>query len=135
MRMRASIGPRGLFPREIDFSFSVVQYCLDVRWHASILLLFAFAAVGTGTLDFVHRHLHEQRESIADTKSQRHHDENDCEICLMLHAPILSGGYVPVLVSLGLFVAFLTLVAPRLLDQADRIRITCRGPPLFAPPA
>ena len=43
----------------------------------------------------------------------------------------LSVGWVPLLICLGLFVAFLTLLTPQLASQRVAIRIDCRGPPVL----
>ena len=41
----------------------------------------------------------------------------------------LAAGWVPVLVCLGLFAAFLTVLSPRLTPQRVPPRTDCRGPP------
>jgi hypothetical protein len=57
------------------------------------------------------------------------HDESNCSICLNLHAPALAAPIVVTLVCLGIFVAFLTQLAPLLVSQRTLARIDCRGPP------
>lgn len=59
------------------------------------------------------------------------HDENNCAVCAALQLPMPAAGYTPLLVFLGLFVAFLTLLAQRLMPQRQRRTSGCRGPPLI----
>src|SRR4051812_29863310 len=58
------------------------------------------------------------------------HDDSNCSIHRVLHLPTISVGWVPLLVFLGLFVAFLTEIAPPLVSQRLIFRIDCRGPPV-----
>jgi hypothetical protein len=58
-------------------------------------------------------------------------DDSACELCAHLHLPRVSTGWVPVLVCLGLFVALLTQLTPRLDAQRVIFRPDCRGPPAF----
>jgi hypothetical protein len=104
----------------------VKAHNMIVRRVAAIALLLTFALMGSGALDFAHREVHALQHA---DKRMHGDDENDCPICFALHAPILSGGFVPLLVCLGLFVAFLTLTAPTMTAQTSPIRLTCRGPP------
>jgi hypothetical protein len=46
--------------------------------------------------------------------------------------PIMNVGWVPLLVFLGLFVAFLSLLATSLIPRPLPARIDCRGPPVCA---
>ncbi|HYO07835.1 MAG TPA: hypothetical protein VER17_02580 [Tepidisphaeraceae bacterium] len=57
------------------------------------------------------------------------HDESNCDLHRRLHLPLMSAGYVPLLICLGLFVAFLTQLAPALVSQLACLRLDCRGPP------
>ena len=59
----------------------------------------------------------------------RGHDESNCEIHAQLQMPLLAAGWVAVLVCLGLFAAFLSLLSPRLTPQRVPPRTDCRGPP------
>ena len=108
----------------------------------AILLLIAFAALGSGLLEDLHlrTHLRERATGAAaaalqvtsPTVEQSSLDPDDasaCELCAHLHLPRVSTGWVPVLVCLGLFVAFLTQLAPRLAPQRVAMRLDCRGPP------
>ena len=57
------------------------------------------------------------------------HDETNCEIHAQLHLPFIAVGWTPLLVLLGLFVAFLTLLAPAMPMRPIPSRLVCRGPP------
>jgi len=100
---------------------------------AAIILLAGFVALGSGALEQLHlrQHLLEHAKAKASPADQPDRSENDCEFCVQLHAPVLSGGWVPILVCLGLLVAFLTLLAPAMAPQRVALRIDCRGPPLL----
>jgi hypothetical protein len=114
-----------------------------VRRLPPILLLVAFVALGSGLLEDLHlrTHLRERAAQAVAAKpgspaaDQSAHDPADdasgCELCAHLHLPRVSTGWVPVLVCLGLFVAFLSQLTPRLDAQRVIFRPDCRGPPAF----
>jgi hypothetical protein len=105
-----------------------------VRRFASILLLASFLVLGSGLLERVHNLVHEHQDAAVHSHegsapAPTSHDETDCFLHSLLRAPVMSAGWVPLLVCLGLFVAFLTQLAdwptlPKLLSRLD-----CRGPP------
>lgn len=110
---------------------------------AANLLVVCFLALGTGALQFVHElgHLLEDREENAAAlaaavanhavpPAHEHHDEDNCQICAQLHLTYISGGWTPVLVCLGLFVAFLSLLDTPLIPRLLPLRLDCRGPPI-----
>ena len=98
-------------------------------------LLLTFAAIGSGSLHRVHALAHEQEDAAAgaahheDQTPGPAHDESNCQIHLMLGAPIISAGWVPLLVVLGVFVAFLSQLPTHVVRQFALVRIDCRGPP------
>jgi hypothetical protein len=105
-----------------------------VRRLPAILLLIAFAALGSGLLEDLHLRTHLAQGAAAVEKgigiaSLDHADGDGCELCANLHVGRISGGFVPVMICLGVFVAFLTQLAPRLAPQRVAARIDCRGPP------
>jgi hypothetical protein len=111
---------------------------LDQNWPivhrlAAIILIAGFVALASGALEQVHLRQHLLEHANAKAMGSGHSDrsENDCEFCVQLHAPALSGGWVPLLVCLGLLVAFLTLLAPAMTPQRIALRIDCRGPPVL----
>src|SRR4051812_42535033 len=101
------------------------------RW-SGIFLLAGFLALGTGLLENLHLRTH-LLEHAAQAQGDQNSDHSDdaCELCVTLHLPALSAGWVPVLVCLGLFVAFLTLLTSRIAPQRVALRIDCRGPPVL----
>src|SRR5262245_40761199 len=107
---------------------------MSMRRVTSILLLVAFAATGSGLLQRVHAMAHEQEDAVVGSEREQapnpSHDDSNCNLHLMLSAPIVSAGWVPLLVLLGVFVAFLTQLPTRLVGQFALVRIDCRGPPL-----
>jgi hypothetical protein len=112
-----------------------------VRRLPPILLLVAFVALGSGLLEDLHlrTHLRERAASAvaaakrvspsASPSAPDRDDDSTCELCAHLHLPRVSTGWVPLLVCLGLFVAFITQLAPRLAPQRVAVRLDCRGPP------
>lgn len=90
--------------------------------------LIGLLAVGSGAAGFVHN-LHHAEDETSSAPAESKHDESNCVIHAQLRAPMLSVGYVPILVSLGLFVAFLTSLAQSPAVQTVHIRLDCRGPP------
>ena len=122
----------------------------------SILLAISFTLLGSGALEHVHNLDHAARDAACaaheapegpghaceaapghpDGAHGDHpapapgHDESNCDIHAQLQAPLVAAGWVPVLVCLGLFVAFLTLLSPRLTPQRVPLRTDCRGPPV-----
>jgi len=104
---------------------------------ASILLLFYFLGLGTGTWEFLHERQHEAEDARVDAVARamhlpvapHHHDEANCEICAAIHVSFVATAWVPLLICLGLFVAFLTLLDAPLIPRMVPARIDCRGPP------
>jgi hypothetical protein len=111
-----------------------------MRRFVAILLLFSFVALGTGTLEYLHnlQHQHEDAAQAAaartaglpDAPDHRSHDDSNCEFHSRLHLALMTWAWVPLLVLLGLFVAFLTPLAPVPPAQQPPSRLSCRGPPL-----
>jgi hypothetical protein len=108
-----------------------------VRRVIAIFLGLVFAALGSGALNWLHDRAHDRQDAIADarlagegqTGHHRPHDESNCDLHALLRAPITSTAWVPLLVFLGIFVAFLTQLAPSPLNQPTLCWIDCRGPP------
>ena len=103
-----------------------------------IFLLFAIAGLGSGLFEYLHHLSHEREDAQAIAAAAREgqpapavpvHDESNCPIHRQLHLPTISIGWVPLLVLLGFFVAFVTELAPPLVSQRRFFRIDCRGPP------
>ena len=123
---------------EFDFSGGNRNHVRVHRW-AVTLLLFAYAGLGSGALEYIHnaQHLAEDARQIAPvsdlTAGLPHappHDDSNCQVHSRLHTASLAVASVPLLICLGLFVAFLTLVAPSITAQRVLLTISCRGPPV-----
>ena len=121
-----------------------------LRRFSSILLILAVAAVGSGVLRFAHEfayagaHAHAHAHADAGTAEHDHaeghapahapvhapvHNPADCFTHAQLNLPMLQAGYVPLLVCLGLFVAFLTAMPVAVRSRRPVLRLACRGPP------
>ena len=96
----------------------------------SIVLLLTFLAFGSGVAAHLHNLQHARADAkLHDDRPAPAHDESNCVTHAQLHSPLLAMTWVSLLVSLGLFVAFLSLLAPLLVPQGSEIRLDCRGPP------
>ena len=104
---------------------------LDVGRSAATVLILAFAALGSGLLLHVHNAAHAAEHAL---HADEHHpasplDTSTCDLHGKLTLPMLSAGFTPVLVALGLFVAFLTQLTPSWNTAFAHVRLDCRGPP------
>ena len=114
-----------------------------MRIAASYALLFTFLLMGSGALEYLHNWAHEledrmedQAEAAASVEAHKipaheehHHDENNCEMHAQLHMAIISFSWTPLLIWLGVWIAFLSLLAVPLIPRPQPNRIDCRGPP------
>ena len=103
----------------------------------SYLLLFVFLSLGTGGAEYVHNLQHAAEDAREDAiaaasghhSEEHHHDESNCAVHAQLHMSFMSIGWVPLLISLGLLIAFLTLIATPLIPRRVPARADCRDPP------
>jgi hypothetical protein len=104
-----------------------------VKRFASILLLAAFAALATGGVEYLHNLQHTDATTHASLAGDRphfpRHDDSNCDVHRQLHMPALPAQWLPLLILLGLFVAFLTLLSAQLAPQTALVSAACRGPP------
>ena len=91
-------------------------------------------ALGSGGAEFVHHLLHHHDEAAAAGTPQPA-DESRCIVHALLRAAVMLVGRIPMLVCIGPFVAFLTLLAQSPTVQSVPIRLDCRGPPARMLPA
>jgi hypothetical protein len=96
----------------------------------AIVMLVAIALLGSGTLEYLHNLAHAYEDIAAGAPESRHHDDTNCAVHAQLHLPMLGGAHVPLLVFLGLFVAFLTQLPRAVESRRIPIRLDCRGPPV-----
>jgi hypothetical protein len=92
-----------------------------MRRAAAILLIVLFALLGSGAM------LHVHNDDVAAQGD--HHDAQHCLVHAVLGGPMLAEGVTPLLVCLGLFVAFLTMLASQPALHLVLARLDCRGPP------
>ena len=111
---------------------------IALKRFAAILLALCFLALGTGTLEYLHNLQHEREDAMEDAALKAAglpeaphgpHDESNCEFHAQLHIPLMTAAWVPLLVLLGVFVAFLTQLAPAVVEQRVPSCLGCRGPP------
>jgi hypothetical protein len=118
---------------------------LVVKRGVPVLLILCFGALGSGLLGYAHNAVHALQDARevahaftnrtdampapAPAPAPRHHDETNCDLHAQLSAPLMHSAVVPLLVFLGLLVAFLTQLAPPLVTQRVITRLDCRGPP------
>jgi len=105
----------------------------------AIVMVLCYAALGSGAAERLHnaQHAAEDAVLIASAKDAGHplshapvHDESNCEIHCQLHIAVMAAAWVPLLICLGLFLAFLTMLPVRLPVQQRLAVIPCRGPPI-----
>ena len=106
---------------------------------AAILLLLCYAALGSGAAEYWHNleHAMEDAALLQAAKDSGTpldhvplHDESNCPLHAQLHICCMAVGWAPLLICLGLFIAFLTLLPLRLPIQRVALTIPCRGPPI-----
>jgi hypothetical protein len=98
-----------------------------LRRAIGILLLLAFLGLGSGLLEYLHNLEHLREDAAAGTHEE--HDDSNCPVHRQLHLPLISAAAVPLLICVGLFVAFLTLLASQPSSHRPLVRLDCRGPP------
>ena len=105
-----------------------------MRRLAASIFVVAFAALGSGLLLHVHNvaHAAEHAHLAGDGHDHQHAplDTSGCDLHGKLTLPMLSAGFTPVLIALGLFVAFLTQLTPAWNAAFAHVRLDCRGPPV-----
>ena len=97
---------------------------------SAIVLLASLALLSSGAMEYWHNLAHAYEDAAtAGSSEPRHHDETNCPLHAQLHLPMLGPGSVPLLVFLGLFVAFLTQLPRTIESRRALLRLDCRGPP------
>jgi len=106
------------------------------------ILLVSFLALGSGLMEYWHNLQHEMEDAIEAAQAPRmggqestptgvpkHHDENNCPVHAQLHMPAMPVAWVPLLILMGAFVAFLSELAEQRAGVRVCLNIDCRGPP------
>src|SRR4051794_28717963 len=104
------------------------RVCAVLRF-AAILISLCFLAIGTGAAEFAHNAQHTREDAAAQKSSGNApiHNDANCAVHAQLHMPVLAGGWVPLLICLGLFIAFLTELPPAFIPRPTFTCIDCRG--------
>jgi hypothetical protein len=110
-----------------------------VRRIPAILLLIWFLGLGTGAMEYLHEQEHAREDARIDAlataagmpvPAHHEHDDNNCPVHAQLHLPIISMGWLPILVCLGMWIGFLTLLNTPLIPRPLFTAVDCRGPPI-----
>ena len=107
------------------------------RIAASILVL-CYLALGTGAVERWHNARHVAEDAAVVSSAQKAglptpaiptHDDNNCVIHSQIHLSTMVVGWVQLLILLGVFVAFLTLLPVKPAGVKPLFALACRGPP------
>lgn len=106
---------------------------------AAIFVIACTLLLSSGALSRVHEAAHAIEDQRALDASHdgspapvvpAHHDDTNCFLhAQLLNTPFVPVGIMPILVLLGLFVAFLTQIPQSIERRFVADRIDCRGPP------
>jgi hypothetical protein len=117
-----------------------------VRRITAILMVLCYVALGSGAMERLHNAQHAAEDAkiaaafdsgkvvpphAGDHHPSPIHDESNCPVHAQLHLAGLAVAWVPLLICLGLFVAFLTLLPPCPPARQVVFAIACRGPPFL----
>jgi hypothetical protein len=105
---------------------------------ASYLLLLVFLSLGTGIAGYVHELRHDAEDAQEDAAAAaagkpvepHHHDESNCDVHAQLHMPMVSVGWMPVVVAVRRLIAFVVWTAESVSSTPSFLRVDCRGPPV-----
>lgn len=110
-----------------------------MRRFAAIILILCYALLGSGALERWHNAEHARQDAVAMAAAWSHgepaqsppHTDWNCAFHAQLHIAGMAVGWVPLLICLGLFLAFLTLLPVRVAPVRMVMAIACRGPPVW----
>jgi hypothetical protein len=110
----------------------------DVRRITGLILLAVLTLAQSGWLNYLHLEEHLSAPhaaalhlSISAPTPGDDHDENNCSVCMNLHMAVSATKYIPLLICLGILVAFLSLLTPRPRALREAVWIEGRGPPAY----
>jgi len=101
-------------------------------------MVLCYLALGSGLAERWHNVQHAEEDAVLLSAARDAgqpldhapiHDESNCEFHCQLHISVMAVAWVPLLICLGLFLAFLTMLPIRLPVEQRRVVIPCRGPP------
>jgi hypothetical protein len=107
------------------------------RLAASILVL-CYLALGSGAVERWHNARHAVEDATAVAAATKAglpapaiptHNDSNCQTHAQIHLSTMVIGWVQLLILLGVFVAFLTLLPVKAAGVVPHFALTCRGPP------
>ena len=108
---------------------------MGVQRIAAIVLALCFLTIGSGTAEYWHNAQHAAEDArIAAARhrpldSHPFHSDFNCAFHTQLHLPAMPVAWTPLLICLGMFLAFLSPLASAMVAQRTVAAATCRGPP------
>ena len=105
----------------------------------AIVMTLCYIALGSGAVERWHNHEHAAEDARAMQLAHDAgvpldhppiHDESNCSLHGQIHLSGLGVAWAPLLICLGLFIAFLTLLPSRIVARPPVIACDCRGPPV-----
>jgi hypothetical protein len=110
-----------------------------MRFVTASLLILCYLALGSGAMERLHNAQHAAEDAAqlslaslpgAPVAPISDHNDSNCAIHAQLHFSTSIVAWVPLLICIGLFVAFLTML-PRPIPVAHYFHfVSCRGPPV-----
>jgi hypothetical protein len=106
---------------------------------AAMILVVGYLGLGSGAVERWHnaRHAAEDAQILeaarlagVPLKHFPFHDDYNCSFHWQIHVSTMAVGWVPLLILLGLFLAFLTMLPVQLPVYQRMLVISCRGPPV-----
>lgn len=106
---------------------------------AAAILVLCYLALGSGAVERWHNAQHAAEDARAIVAAQKagvpapvlpNHDDGNCLIHSQIHLSTMAAGWVPLLIILGAFVAFLTLLPVKVVSVERYFDFACRGPPV-----
>ena len=109
-----------------------------MRRIGAIILIVCYALLGSGAVERWHnaQHAIEDAAALVSAGSSQLpqgsplHTDWNCPFHSQLHLAAMAVGWVPLLICLGLFLAFLSLLPVRVAPVRAVIALACRGPPV-----
>ena len=111
---------------------------MPVHRIAAAILVLCYIALGSGAVERWHNAQHAAEDAAVVAAAVKAkvpvpviptHDDGNCLIHAQIHLSTAVVGWVQLLVLLGVFVAFLTLLPVKVAGVAPLFALACRGPP------
>ncbi len=111
---------------------------MPVHRIAAAILVLCYIALGSGAVERWHNAQHAAEDAAvvaaavkagAPVPAIPTHDEGNCLIHAQIHLSTAVVGWVQLLILLGVFVAFLTLLPLKVAGVVPLFALACRGPP------